>query len=267
MKRAYRITIVIEREFQRKATREAKGDCARFVHILNASSVWKVVSSRITNRAKPERIPRTRPEPNPASVFEEIGQGQALAELREIAADVGRLLGNVKKPRVEFAPNRWCKGGFSYIVAHTHTHDARWSRNPEFAGERAGRKIPKGLICINRRKIVRYPHERWAWLMAHEVMHIRMPGGSHRRAKFETGAALLLSRYYESKGLPPDTFARLEERRRNQPRSVYRCPACKAQSLPFDDFEICPVCFARRIESGIVGTWQGGIVTYKEGSA
>lgn len=187
MKRVYRITLVVEHEFDRKATRAAK-DAKRDLELEANRRGWVFVRASITNRAKPERMP---PEPSPEKVYEEIAQGQALTELREIATDMAFILGNVKKPRVEFAPNRWCDGKFTYNAAHAHIQaNVRWVRGP-----RAGRKIPKGLICISARKIVKFPRERWPWLMAHEIMHVRMPGGSHRRAKFGPAVDKLLADY------------------------------------------------------------------------
>ena len=37
--------------------------------------------------------------------------------------------------------------------------------------------------------------EKWPWLMAHEIMHVRMPGGSHKRASFRENVDALLKKY------------------------------------------------------------------------
>ncbi len=227
MKRVYRVTIVIERTFSRKATREAKLAATMVsAFVRHSAQGWTVESTRITNRAKSEAKPAKPPESSPAVVYEDIAENQALAELREIASDMAALLGNVKRPRVEFAPGPLCDGKFSHNVAHAHNRSARW-----FSGPRAGRRIPKGLICIRRgtRGIGRSDRERWPRLMAHELMHVRMPGGSHNRAAFKAGVDALLARYYESKGLPRDMEKRLEE------------------------FKECPVCRSARIEAGVIG--------------
>ena len=197
MKRVYRVTLVLERTFDRTATGEAKDITGR-VGAFAFERGWGLAEHRITNRAKSERKPH-EVEPDPAQVEEDIAAGQALAMLREIAADMASILGNVKKPRVEYAPNRWCDGRFSHNVCHAHNvNGVRWVRGP-----RAGRKIPKGLICFSRRRLLRgrgwAAPEKWAALMAHELMHVRMPGGSHRRAKFNENAADLLRRYEEGR--------------------------------------------------------------------
>ena len=196
MKRTYTISLLVRGTFERKV--KAKREAERLLKSLRVSEPWVKTGTRVVSRAKPER---TSPEPDPAMVEEKIAKGQALAELREIAADMAAILSNVKKPRVEWSPNRWCDGGDR---AHVHIQKGvHWIRGP-----RNGRKIPYGMICINPsyvlgnpkskyvyRRVPRSPRERWPWLIAHELMHLRLPGGSHKRAKFNPAVDDLLVKY------------------------------------------------------------------------
>ncbi len=252
MKRIYRVTLVLERTFDRTATGEAKDITGR-VGAFAFERGWGLAEHRITNRARSDRKP-CDVEPDPARIEEDIAAGQALATLREIASDMAAILGNVKKPRVEYAPNRWCNGKFTYNVAHAHIQNGvRWIRGP-----RKGRKIPKGLICISRRKLLKgigaAAPEMWPWLIAHELMHVRMPGGSHKRAKFNENADDLLRHYAASKGIVARRFPS-----DLGPRITYECASCKAISLPPATFSLCPVCGAKRQEAGVHEPgWRAG---------
>jgi len=239
MKRVYRITLIMEREFGAKATRAAKETRDRMVKIAESQILWSVKRVSITNKAKPERSPPQLREPEPERLYDEIAKNQMVLGMREIAADLAALLGNVKKPRIEWAPNRWCDGSFGNAIAHSHNQNGvRWIRGP-----RAGRKVPKGLICLNKRRLIHrsgyysYP-ETWPALMAHEILHLRLPGGSHRRGAFKQAEKELLARYHESKGTTPK-----EPNLVIEPRTLYRCPFCGAQSLPpVSIANRCPVC-------------------------
>src|SRR5437667_5958557 len=195
MKRLYRVTVTVEREFERVATREAK----KVAIALGAEAIvrgWTVAKKVVTNRARAERSEREKPI-DFGTIWEDVAASQAITTLREIAADMAAILGNVKRPRVEYAPNFWCDGRFTYNTAHAHNvSGVRWSRNltGKYA-KYAGRKIPKGLICISRKHLLRMDSEKWPWLMAHEIMHVRMPGGSHKRASFRENVDALLMKY------------------------------------------------------------------------
>ena len=98
------------------------------------------------------------------------------------------VMGNVKTPRLHLYPNRWC---MHYPTNGAHSHNA-------------GRK--KGLICVTPKEVLDtitptvdkarsfrrdeqgnlfpLPRTDPVWLMAHELTHIRMPGGSHNRKAF-----------------------------------------------------------------------------------
>lgn len=188
MKRTYRVTVVVERDYERKATGEAKAVRYKLLRAVEETG-WSVARTSITNRARPDR---KAPDEDPAKVYEEMALGQALATLREIATDMAAILGNVKKPRVYYAPNRWCDGGFTHNTAHAHTKDG-WSSH-------ARRRVQRGLICISPRHILMSSGKNWPWLMAHEIVHIRMPGGSHRRAKFAAAVDALLKEYESRRG-------------------------------------------------------------------
>lgn len=250
MKRLYRITVVIEHEFGRKATREVRAAKDRLMRCAIGPGLygWTMIRASVSSSAKTERKTPT-PKPNPEREAMDLWYEVALKELRAIAADMAAILGNVKKPRIEYAPNRWCDGKFTHNTAHAHIHNnVRWVRDRSLAGKRAGRKIPKGLICISKRNLRRMDTRRFPWLMAHEIMHVRMPGGSHRRAKFNENADDLLATYYRVKGIAPPDFA--------EPRVRYGCASCRAISLPGIGFKECPVCHVARTEAGVfaIGT-------------
>ncbi len=195
MKRLYRVTVTVEREYERLARGSAE-DIRNRLRLVAEQCGWTFAKAAITNRARAERSERERPI-DFGTIWEDVAASQAITTLREIAADMAGILGNVKRPRVEYAPNFWCDGRFTHNTAHAHNvNGVRWSRNltGKYA-KYAGRKIPKGLICISRKHLLRMDTEKWPWLMAHEIMHVRMPGGSHKRASFRENVDALLKKY------------------------------------------------------------------------
>jgi hypothetical protein len=211
MKRTYRITLVIEQTFDRKAIGAV--DAARGALVLAANGKlapggWMITKTRISSSVRPERMPPAPRAPDAGVFYDEIANAQALDKLREIGRDMAAILGNVKKPRFEYSPNAWCDGvNAGARTAHAHNQKGvRWVNDPARVGKRAGRKIPFGLICLNRRAFLVGHYSdpaNWPELVAHELMHLRMPGGSHGRAKYIKAVGDLVARYADMKGGQP----------------------------------------------------------------
>ena len=139
MKRLYRITLIAEREFERTATRKAKETRDDLVRFAESRNLWTVKSARISNRAMPERTPKA---PTDGETWDSIAAYQAIALMQGIADDMARILGNVKKPRLAWSPNRFCEGASGRrAVAHSHNSIGRKVRY--FSGPRKGRVIPQ----------------------------------------------------------------------------------------------------------------------------
>ena len=112
-----------------------------------------------------------------------------------------RILRTVKKPKVYLHPNRWCDSG-NFWAAHVH-NSKPWKHSSKFW------KASYGLICLKQKYLLEVSTERLERTMAHEIYHLRMPGGSHKREAFREGVDLLLSLYYDES--PPEESSRGED--------------------------------------------------------
>ncbi len=179
MKRRYRLKIVAEATFERKASVSVRRAKAGALRALRASlgPEWALAGS-LSSTAKPARPPPPKP------TTRQLAIDAQLAVLRGILADMALILGNVKRPRLHLSPNRWC--GDRPTGAHAH------SKGPN-----------RGLICISPKEVLRTiprapgfpPRTTPDWLMSHELTHIRMPGGSHNRAAFKREVDYLMAHY------------------------------------------------------------------------
>lgn len=195
MKRRYVVSVAVVAEFDRKATNTAKEAKAHLLAAANAlGQPWAIRSAAITSTAKPAKPPAPAPSPRQQQV------DMQLEVLRGILNDLATVMGNVKTPRLHIYPNRWC---MHYPTYGAHSHSK-------------GRL--KGLICVTPKEVLDtitptmdkarsfrideqhnlHPQPRTdpVWLMAHELNHIRMPGGSHNRKAFRDKAKDLEDKYH-----------------------------------------------------------------------
>lgn len=172
MKRVYRVTVVAERTFERKATEQAKAMKALLKKTVEDEILWTVHRASVTNIAVPSKPPAPRPSERKLAVDAQ------LETLRGIILDMAAILLNVKRPRLHLFPNKWCEERPS--GAHAHTRG--WH---------------KGLVCITAAEVMRTASGRTdaIWLMAHEITHLRYPSGSHNRRVFREGVDYLVTRY------------------------------------------------------------------------
>lgn len=198
MNREYQITLTVKGTFKRRPKRSTvKREAERLLKTLRVKEPWAPAGFDVRSRALVEKIPKAA---DPKKEAAEARKAEVLAELNEIAADLARCLGNVKKPRVRWRLNRWCDGEG---LTRAHVHNEATER---FHGAKQKYVlIPKGLVCVNAFWLIDNEEpgftapDKWPYLLAHELMHVRLPGGSHNWAIFDVKVAELLQRYGDLK--------------------------------------------------------------------
>ncbi len=196
MKRTYTLKVEVEATFGRKV--KASSYKAKLLRAIEKvlPEPWELRKASISGKTYSEAKKEER-EPTERQMRLEI----KLAEAREIGERMRMILRTVKRPKVYLHPNRWCDSG-GFWSAHVHN-----SKPYRYASR--FRKAEYGLICLRQKRLLGASTEQIEKTIAHEIYHLRMPGGSHKRESFREGVDLLLSHYYDEN--PPEESSRGED--------------------------------------------------------
>jgi len=190
MKRTYRIEVEFEATFERKISSRSWAKRIRELCAKVAPEAWAVTRTNVRSRAVPK--PAAPTPPNPQEAVREA----TIATLQEIATAASRFVPTAPNPDVRRWPNRRCGPQFNERMpeaAHSHiTTGTLW-----FQGKRIGNR--RGLICVKDAELDRIAAGTVdpAWLMLHEVAHLRFrTGHAHDGRRFRESFDRLERDYY-----------------------------------------------------------------------